>query len=520
MIRAVHIAWLCAFFAGHNAWTQNVYDSTAVKYAEMMDIGEVKRHLSVLTSDSLEGRETATVGQRRAARYLADELGALGLKTTNTDGSYIQRYPLVEIGQGPTWLRMEQDTLKLYEDFYTFTFARDTILSFTEVKFLGYGISDEKYDNYKDVNVKGKAVVIMNGEPQIDNKYLISQSLMPTLWSDGYDAKIELASHKGASCIFVVQESYHRNLPRATRYLKRARMRLSLPQSDQIPVIFIAPEQLDNFFGAGSKETLLAEAELGKDRFKAATKAAFELKISKNVRRLWADNVLGYLEGSEKQDEYVFVTAHYDHLGRDGDDIYYGADDNGSGTSTLLEMARLFKLASEEGFAPRRNVVFLFFSGEEKGLLGSEWYTDNPLIPLEQTVTALNVDMIGRKDANFDADHPPYIYVIGSDKLSAELHALSEHVNDLYSGLVLDYKYNDPNDPQRLYYRSDHYNFAKHNIPIIFYFKGLHEDYHKPTDTMQKLRYQDMLETGRFIFHTTWELANRPHRVKVDEVIR
>lgn len=499
---------------------QVVYDSVAVKYASELKISEVKRHLSVLTSDSLEGRETARPGQLKAATYLANEMGNKGLRGPGKDGNFIQKYPLVEIMQGSTWYTVNGDTSWIYEDFYTFTFSRDTAVKFDEVKFLGYGISDEKYDNYKGVNVRGKAGIIINGEPARDNTYLISQSLMPTLWSDGYDAKIELAKKEGVACLFVVQESYQRNLPRATRYLKRARMKLSIPNNDQIPVLFIDPDDLDDFFGAGSKEKLMDAAESCQEKFNVSRQADFELKISKEVHRLWAENVMGFVQGTDFKDEYVFITAHYDHLGKDGDDIYFGADDNGSGTSTLLELARVFQKASDEGFAPKRNVVFLFFSGEEKGLLGSEWYTNNPIIPLEQTVTALNVDMIGRKDANFERDHPPYIYVIGSDKLSSELHTLSEEVNEMYSGLLLDYKFNDPNDPQRLYYRSDHYNFAKYDIPVIFYFKGLHEDYHKPSDTMQKLRYQDMLDTGRFIFHTAWELANRPQRVKVDEVIR
>lgn len=229
-----------------------------------------------------------------------------------------------------------------------------------------------------------------------------------------------------------------------------------------------------------------------------------------------SENVLAYIKGSEKQDEVIVISAHLDHIGQINDQIYNGADDDGSGTVAILEIAQAFKKALENGIRPKRSILFLHVTGEEKGLLGSKFYTENPIFPLENTVCNLNIDMIGRIDDKHK-DNPNYVYLIGSDKLSTELHNLSEEINNTYVNLTLDYTYNDENDPNRFYYRSDHYNFAKHNIPIIFYFNGTHADYHKPTDTADKINYELLKERTRLVFYTAWEIANREKRITVDK---
>ncbi|WP_308992246.1 M28 family metallopeptidase [Mariniflexile litorale] len=230
-----------------------------------------------------------------------------------------------------------------------------------------------------------------------------------------------------------------------------------------------------------------------------------------------SENVLAYIKGSEKPDEVVIISAHLDHIGisKNGD-INNGADDDGSGTVAILEIAKAFKAAVDKGYGPKRTILFLHVTAEEIGLYGSRYYTDvDPIFPLKNTVADLNIDMIGRVDPKHE-NQRNYVYLIGSDKLSKELHNISETVNKKYFNMELDYSYNDDNDPNRFYYRSDHYNFAKNNIPVIFYFNGTHADYHKPTDTPDKIQY-DLLETrARLIFHTAWELANRDERIKVD----
>lgn len=228
-----------------------------------------------------------------------------------------------------------------------------------------------------------------------------------------------------------------------------------------------------------------------------------------------SDNVLAYILGSEHPEEVVVITAHYDHLGIKGESIYNGADDNASGTSALLEIAESFKLALEKGHRPKRSILFLHLTGEEAGLYGSKYYLSNPVFRIDNTVANLNIDMIGRVDIKH-RDNPDYVYLIGSDKMSRELHALSEQVNLTFTDLKLDYTFNKDSDPNRFYFRSDHYNFAQRGVPVIFYFNGEHEDYHKPTDTADKIDYELLKKRAELIFYTAWELANRESRVKVD----
>jgi Zn-dependent M28 family amino/carboxypeptidase len=221
------------------------------------------------------------------------------------------------------------------------------------------------------------------------------------------------------------------------------------------------------------------------------------------------------MEGTDKKEELIVITAHYDHEGIQDGQIYNGADDDGSGTVAVLEMAEAFAEAKSAGFTPRRSILFMTVTAEEKGLLGSEYYTQSPVFPLQSTVVNLNIDMIGRVDKAHEGN-ADYIYVIGADKLSSELHKINEEANQKYTKLNLDYTYNDPNDPNRFYYRSDHYNFAKNRIPVAFYFNGVHDDYHRPTDDVEKINFQKMEKITRLVFHTAWELANRDQRIVVD----
>ncbi|MTE26085.1 M28 family metallopeptidase [Winogradskyella ouciana] len=225
-----------------------------------------------------------------------------------------------------------------------------------------------------------------------------------------------------------------------------------------------------------------------------------------------SQNVIAYIEGSEFPDEYIYIAAHSDHEGIIDGEIYPGADDNGSGTAAVFEMAEAFKKASEDGYNPKRSIVFLHVTAEEVGLHGSRYYTNNPVFPIENTISTLNIDMIGRVDERHKDDEN-YIYVIGSDRMSTELHFIVQEANSNFTSLNLDYKYNDDSDPNRYFYRSDHYNFAQKDIPVIFFFNGEHEDYTKPTDTADKINYQLLAKRTKLIFATAWYLANSPDRL-------
>ena len=236
-----------------------------------------------------------------------------------------------------------------------------------------------------------------------------------------------------------------------------------------------------------------------------------------NMDWVKTENVAALIEGSTYPNEYIVLTAHLDHVGTENGEIFNGADDNGSGSMALLEIAEAFKLAELDGNRPKRSIVILHVSAEEKGLLGSRYYIENPLYPLDDTITNLNLDMIGRTDPTRNSNNDEYVYLIGTDRLSTMLHETSEKVNDRTVKLELDYRFNAWDDPNRFYERSDHWHFAKNNIPVIFYFSGTHEDYHQPTDTAEKIRYDLLTKRTRLTFHTAWEIANMDEKIEVDQ---
>jgi len=229
-----------------------------------------------------------------------------------------------------------------------------------------------------------------------------------------------------------------------------------------------------------------------------------------------SENVLAFIKGSEKPEELLVLSAHLDHVGLDSNgNVYNGADDDGSGTVALLEIADAFQQAVKEGNGPKRSILFLHVTGEEKGLYGSKFYTQYPVYPLANTIANLNIDMIGRVD-DAHLEDPNYVYLIGSDKLSTDLHNISAAINEKYAKINLDYRYNVENEPNRFYYRSDHYNFAKNNVPVIFYFNGVHDDYHRISDTPDKINYEMLEKRTQLVFATAWELVNRKDRPVVD----
>ena len=243
--------------------------------------------------------------------------------------------------------------------------------------------------------------------------------------------------------------------------------------------------------------------------------AAF-LNAKRNENLPDSENIWAYIEGSEKPDEIIVISAHYDHVGIKDGEIYNGADDDGSGTVALLEIAQAFEIAKKEGHGPKRSILFLHMTGEEHGLLGSSYYSEHPLFPIAKTITDINIDMIGRHD-EFHNDSSNYVYLIGSDYLSTDLFNICEAANKNYVNLSLDYKFNDRADPNRFYYRSDHYNFAKNGIPSVFLFSGVHADYHKPTDEVDKIEFEALKKRTQLAFSIAWELANRDNRPVVDK---
>jgi Zn-dependent M28 family amino/carboxypeptidase len=281
------------------------------------------------------------------------------------------------------------------------------------------------------------------------------------------------------------------------------------------PAFVISKNMAADMIGI-SEKNLLKYLEGKKIKF-PKDKTNISVKSERGQDLIETANIMGFIEGTDKKDEVVVLTAHYDHVGIDDKgQIYNGADDDGSGTCAILELAQAYSIAKANGHGPRRSILFMTVTGEEKGLLGSKYYTDvAPVIPLDKTIVDLNIDMIGRVDKKHESN-PNYVYVIGSDKLSSELHRISEDANKNSINFELDYEFNSPTDPNKFYYRSDHYNFAKNKIPVIFYFTGVHEDYHKPGDDVEKILFEKYSSIVKLVFNTSWELANRDNKIVVD----
>lgn len=495
----------------------------ALKYAESITQAGLKKQLTIVASAEMEGRETGTVGQRKAAAYIQSQFKQIDLKAPSSLGGYIQSYPLKKDTLIPKTLKIGNNKYNFGTDYIvTPGSGENDEFKSKEIIFAGYGIADKNYDDYAGKNVKGKVLVILYGEPKVNDKYLVTGTNKLSRWTYDLSKKAILAKQKGAVALLIINPALDTLTASLANNSRKTNLYLSRPEeteNEKVPIVLITKSVAKNIFGEIEIATIISSAK----SHEPLNEIAFDKKIKTKLQYRKIDilsessNVIGYIEGTDKKDEYIFLTAHYDHLGKRGEVIYFGADDDGSGTVSVIEMAEAFAKAKADGMGPRRSVVFMTVSGEEKGLWGSEYYSDHPVFPLEYTSVDLNTDMVGRIDpARKIGDSTNYVYVIGDDKLSTDLKPISTSVNKKYSNLELDYKFNDPDDPDRIYYRSDHYNFAKKGVPILFFFDGIHKDYHKPTDTVDKINFGLMEKRVRFIFLTAWDIANSDAMLKRD----
>lgn len=501
----------CAISINHWSWSQAVtteasylvIDSLAERYARTITEGDLNNYLSILASDALEGRDTGSRGQKMAAAFIREHFRDNRLK------------PIVVDKQDSAYFQ----TMDLYRNYYDEVYLE---------------VDGKKFHNLDQLAFIGNAnkpeaesyilQFVGDGEEQ-DYAGLEVQDQIVAFYATTVDErvrKMKTARDLGAAGVLVLyvetKAEFEEFLDRNSHILESKSVSKESGNAGSSTIFITSVEQLPALLGTTRQK--LDKAYL---KSQSASKSPFKklnhevrIKIEKVSERFETENVLGLVEGSDKKEELIVITAHYDHVGKTGDQIYNGADDDGSGTSAVMELAQAFALAKKEGNGPRRSILFMTVTGEEKGLLGSEFYSSNPVWPLEQTIANLNIDMIGRVDpAHENMDE--YIYIIGSDHLSNDLHTINEEVNKLYTGLTLDYKYNDTDDPNRFYYRSDHYNFAKHNIPIIFYFNGTHEDYHQPTDTIDKIRFDLLKKRSDLVFYCAWELANREQSIRLND---
>ncbi len=478
-------------------------DTVAAYYAKGITMEDLRRDLTILASDEYEGRDTGKEGQKMAAAYLREQFMSYGIPpiTGVATGSVVEGYyqpvQLVEEVRGTISIRAQDKVLRLKEELFYFSEVLSGNRDVKEMVFIGEGSSSAM------TKVSPGSVVLMVEDGESNVLALLSN--LRSRSSAATDAGIDVLLVATPRLDGIVEELGH--------YFGGGRMRLATdeakPQRPGSQVILVDQSSMDGLLGRRKLASLV------KGRTGRKVRTDMVLVHSPQENTVLSENVLAYIEGGDKKEELVVITAHYDHIGEENGEIYNGADDDGSGTVAIMAIAKAFAQAKAEGHGPRRSVLVMPVTAEEKGLLGSKYYSEHPIFPLENTVANLNIDMIGRVDP-VHTGSAPYIYVIGSDRLSTELHAINEEANRDHVGLELDYTFNALDDPNRFYFRSDHYNFARKGIPAIFYFSGVHEDYHGPGDTVDKIMFDLLHQRALLTFHTAWILANREDRIVVD----
>jgi peptidase M28-like protein len=515
---------LCAIFVASYSWALPPANLAPVPPAVVDSITptELRMYLDFLASDELGGRYTLSPNFAIAARYLASHLKAYGFQGAGDHGDFLQSFNVTSSKPDLAKCSLAvtlggQNTNYGIGDFFPSQSSASGEAS-GQVVFAGMGVSSrsQNHDDYANLDAKGKIVLIVSGGvPQgVDRAKLASNE-------EGVGAA---QAHGAVAVIQIPQQrfiEFMKNRSLMDRFLTRESVHLATGDDAKIPAITLSPDlsekvlstlglNLKGVFEAVKNHQALAPK---------TTEISAHVNMALQETRTATQNVVGVLPGTDPKlkNEYVVFSAHYDHLktGPKGE-IYHGADDDGSGTSAILAIAHAISLDP-----PKRSVMIMFHAGEELGLLGSEYNTDvAPAVPLDKIVADLNIDMIGRSKAPQDHEKADEhlsdantVYLVGADRISKELNEISEQTNADYQKLNISYYYNDPDNPERIYFRSDHWNYAKHGIPVIFYFDGIHVDYHKPTDTVDKIDFTKMTQITRLVFETGWRLANLDHEL-------
>ena len=485
------------------------------QYGKSITKEELEELLYVFSSDEFGGRGTPSKGQDLATDFLKNNYKDLGIQPARKN-TYEHKVFLQFDEKPNVSLSINKKEFKYYNDYIAYNNGPDVSFSDTEIIYVGYGIDHKNYNSYDGLDVTDKVVLAIAGEPKNRRgNYFISGGKKKSEWStrNEISRKKEAAAKNGAKALILINNRLFKRYSNEHMLsdTNKGEKRMSLA-SDKI----------------NENTQVLLFSNKNKDYLLQKNRKFMNFSFKKNYNEFSANNIAALIKGSEFPDEYIVITAHLDHVGIQNGIVYNGADDDGSGSVGILEIAEAFSLAIKDGFRPKRSILFLHVTAEENGLLGSEYYTDyDPIVPLSETMVCLNMDMIGRTESKRKETEPEdYIYIIGSEMLSDDLHNINKKANDEHVKINLDYRYNDPTSlvfesgryiENQYYYRSDHYNFAKYDIPSIFFFSGVHEDYHMPTDTADKILYDIYEKRIKLIFHTAWDLANADKRIELNK---
>lgn len=492
-------------------------------YLETITAEDLSKHLYIYASDSLQGRGAGQEGHLLAIDYLSSFYKKKDINFHPKQEDYFQKFRIIKAPPSQYTLEYSHRKFASNKDLFTpFRFPSVVL----DLEKLYYTNSKENTSQNLDVvtwNKKGQIILYHFEESENlkeksssskDKPYLSFKRIQNTLLR-----KIETLKKEGAQALLIHADFGETKIewngkPYKSIFdiFKKIRYGSGLNGGYRIADIYDIDFPVF-FVGKGFLER--NNIQLEKHKKRELIKARGRIDYSYEAEIFESNNVLAYIQGNEKPEEVLVLSAHLDHLGREGEIIYNGADDDGSGTVAILEIAEAFQKAAKDGKRPKRSILFLHASAEELGLIGSRYYTENPLFSLDKTIANLNIDMIGRTDIrHIGAEKQNYIYSIGGKRTSKQLHKISENTNQNLGKLEIDYRYDAPSDPNNFFRRSDHYNFAKNGVPTIFYFAGIHPDYHKPTDDPERINYDLLAKRTQLIFATAWELAYKEELLK------
>lgn len=489
--------------------------------SRLISADSISNFVQLLSSNEFAGRETGREGQKKAAEWIRKKYILYGLEPLFY-GDFIQHHPQSVRANGKANFEINQKYFLFGEDYFYFPGYHNSVYRIDSVLFCGYGISEKAYDDFATSSCRGKTILLMEGEPvNKRGKSWITGTNEKSQWSTDWRKKWKLFIAMKPRLVLMVVDNISARIDSFLYKRLPEGFAMSSVLPDSPPVVFISREMALRLFPESHEEILEKSIDRIRKTGKPSTfmtSSDAELRIKESTAILLGENVAGMIRGTGSRDEYLVISAHYDHLGIRDSVLYPGADDNASGMSGLLEIARIFSLESRAGHPPVRNIIFLSVSGEEKGLLGSAWFVKHPPVPEEKIIADLNIDMIGRTDAVHDsAGISDYIYIIDPGSLCHTIDSINTEENEKYTHIVLDHRFNDEKDPNHFYNRSDHYNFIKNHIPAIFYFSGVHADYHKPTDTADKINPDLARARCGLIFLTAFNLANSETTIRTEK---
>ncbi|MDE1176232.1 MAG: M28 family peptidase [Edaphobacter sp.] len=512
-----------------NLFAQNAASPPAIdRAADLIREQDIRADITFLASDALAGRNSTSHEDRIATDFIASEFLRLGLKPIGDNGTYFQEMEILtgNVDHGHTTLEATiGGTKKAFafgSDFQTVRQSIRNTNSCGRLVFAGYGIDAPEYgyNDFANIDVKGKIAIIFLREPQANDP---SAKMMGTL--DSYHAfnwqKLEELRRRGAAGLLIVQDRVPRNVKPIPPTSPRPAVTTSYALAGEmwdIPTFLVKRDVADQLLSPGGKtaDTLQAAIDhsLQPQSFDLPQGSACLNKAFTEIESHKGRNVVAMLEGSDPRlkAETIILTAHHDHMGESGGHIYHGADDNASGVSGILSVARALTLGN---IHPKRSILFISYDAEERIFLGSYFYVTHPLIPLARTVATINLDMIGRDENDANWPVPPdqnrnMVNVLGT-RYNPGLRAVIDRENKP-EHLKLDYKM-DTVDPDSLWSRSDHFWFAPLHIPQVEFQTGLHPDYHTENDTADRINYPKTTRIDRLVFRSVVDIANAPNRI-------